>query len=483
MRGAVWSRWNWLEQAVIPAISALMYAAWLGPLLRLVLGSVLLHPRYVEYPWWAIITVLLGAVWLSHLLAERRWGRWAVAAIGLLVVLAAALAPYGAPSATTVGGAMAALVDFSQGVPAGLVVLLITLGLWFLGARARWDQHEQLMRGFLAGIVVLALLSLFAPGAVSAEDLVVFLLSGLLGLALLSVSRHLSYQAERGLPRPALSRYWLMALGLGVLGILLAGWLLSLLVAPEAVVSLMTRLRPLLAYMGQVIAFLGALVVWLLYSGYLWLARLFQTGPTEPPAEESALPPSYAEQLPELNLTPGTPPALPEGLGVILAALLLAVLVIYVIVRAWRRRSHPRYTATAVEEREYVWSADLLLERWRGLFDGLAPRRRAALFAEALDLANPRHRIRQAYRLLLLNARERGLARRRGQTVTNYRDALAQAVPPAQEALDILSAAYLYARYAPSEPPDALVQEAQRASEATVEQLVQPRRVGRREPS
>jgi hypothetical protein len=480
MRGAAWSRWSWLEELVIPAVSAVMYAAWLTPLLSLLLGSVLTYPSDVEYPWWAIVAVLLAAAWLSRALANRRGGRWAVAGAGVLVVIGSVAVAEASLSPASAWRALGGLVDFSQGIPAGLIVLLTTLGLWFGGARARWTQHKQLMYGFVAGILVLALLSLTSPGAVGGEDLVVFLLAGLLALALLSVAGHLAYQVARGLPRPALSRYWLIAMGLAMLGIVAAGWVLSLFLAPEAMASLLARLRPLLGYIGQVIAFVGMVIVWLLYMGYSFMGRLFQRGPAAQPAEESELPPSFTQQFPDLELTPGAPPSLPEGLGVILIALVLAALVIVVIVAAWRRRSRPRYTSTASEEREFVWSKELLLERWRGLFDGLGRRRRRELFAEALDLADPRHRIRQAYRLLLLNARERGLARRRGQTVSAYGDTLAEAAPAAQAPVGALSAAYLQARYGDAEPPEVLAEEARQSSQAAVEGLAQPRRVGRR---
>lgn len=478
MRGSASSRLNWLDEVAIPAISAVMYATWLSPLLRLLLGSPLIHPRNIVYPWWAMVGVLLAAAWLSRLMADRRGGRWLVAAVGLMAVLGAVVAPQGAFSPQAVARALAALVDFSRGIPASLVVLFVTLGLWFGGARARWTQHKQLMRGFVAGILVLALLSLLSPGAVGGEDLVVFLLTGLLSLALLSVSSHLTYQVERGLPRPALSRYWLLALGLGMLGILLAGWLLSLVFAPEALASLLAQLRPLLGYLGQVVAFFGMVVVWLLYRGYQFFVRLFQRDPAQPPVpEEGALPPSYTQQFPELELMPGTPPSLPEGLGIFLLALFLAAVVIYVVIKAWRRRSRPRHTSTALEERESVWSKDLFFERWRGILEGLGRSRHRELFAEALNLADPRHRIRQAYRLFLLNARERGLPRSPGQTVSAYREAVAQAVPSVEEPVASLSDAYLLARYGDAPPPDALAQEAQQASQVAVQALTQPRRV------
>jgi hypothetical protein len=480
MRGTASSRLSWLDEVVIPAISAVMYAVWLAPPLRLLLGSVVIHPRNVVYPWWAIVAVLLGAAWLARLLADRRGGRWFVAVAGLSVVLGAVVAPHGSLAPSAVARALAALVDFSRGIPAGLIVLLTTLGLWFGGARARWNQHRQLMHGFVVGILVLALLSLLSPGAVGGEDLVVFLLTGLLALALLSVSSHLSYQVARGLPRPALSRYWLLALGLGMLGILLAGWVLSLVFAPEALASLLARLRPLLGYLGQVIAFVGMFVVWLLYLGYQFIGSLFRRGPSQPPApEEAALPPSYTEQFPELELTPGTPPSLPEGLGVVLIALVLAALVVYVVLKAWRRRSRPRYTSTALEEREFVWSKDLFLERWRGILDGLGRSRRRELFVEALNLTDPRHRIRQAYRVFLLNARERGLRRLRGQTVTAYRQAVSQAIPSVEEPAASLSGAYLEARYGEASPPESLAQEAQQASQDAARALTEPRRVRR----
>ncbi len=478
MRGTAWSRWSWLEEVVIPAVSAAMYAAWLTPLLRLLLGSALVYPRHLLYPWWGIVGVLLAGAWLSRLLGNRTGGRWLLAGIGALVVIGSVTAPPGTPAAAW--RALAALVDFSRGMPAGLIVLLATVGLWFGGARARWTQHKQLMRGFVVGILALALLSLISPGVVTGEDLVTFLLAGLLALALLSVASHLAYQVARGLPRPPLSRYWLIALGLAMLAILATGWALSLFLAPQAMASLLGRLKPLLAFVGQVIAYVGMAIVWLLYTVYQFIAHLFQTEAPTPLPQESELPPSYTEQFPELKIEPGQLPSLPEGVGLTLLIIALVTVVAIAVIMAWRRRARPRYASAAAEEREFVWSKDLFLERWRGLFDGLRPRRHQELFDEALNLASARHRIRQAYRLLLLNARERGWARRRGQTVSAYGQRLAQAAPEAQMPVATLSAAYLQARYGDAEPPEALAEEARQASQAAVEAFTQPRRVGQR---
>jgi hypothetical protein len=479
MRGTVSSRWNWLEDVVIPAISAVMYATWLAPLLRVLMGSLITHPRDLIYPWWAIIAVLLAAAWLSRLLAELPGARWIVAGIGLLVTVVSVPVAYGTLSMGAIWQSLVALIDFSQGLPAGLIVLLTTLGLWVGGARADWTQYRQLMRGFLIGILTLALLSLVSPGAVQGEELVIFLLAGLLALALLTVASHLAYQAERGLPRPALSRYWLMAMGVAMLGILLAGWVLSLFFAPEIMASLLGRLRPLLIFIGDVIAYVGMLILWAFYTIYQWLSALFQTDLPMPPDEPGELPPAFTQQFPDLELTPGTPPSLPEGLGTVLVVGLFIALVVIVLIYAWRKRPRRRYQTVASEEREYIWSKDLILDRWRGLFENLPRRRRRELFAETLDPTDPAHRIREAYRLVLLNARERGLPRRPGQTVSAYRDRVTTAVPATKPPLETLSDAYLQARYADATPPRELADEAQQASQAAVEELVHPRPVRR----
>ena len=476
MRGTALNRWSWLEEAVIPAISAVMYAAWLTPPLRLLMGSVITHPRDLVYPWWAIIGVLLAAAWLSRVIQERPGARWIVAGVGLLVTVGSVPVAYGARSAAQAGQSLLALLDFSQGLPAGLIVFLTTLGLWTAGARTDWTQYRQLMRGFLIGVLILALLSLLAPGAVQGEELVLFLLSGLLALALLTVASHLAYQAERGLPRPALSRYWLMAMGLAMLGILLAGWVLSLFFAPEIMGSLLGRLGPLLAFIGDVIAFVGMLILWAFYTLYQWFAGLFRTDLPAPPDEPGELPPPFTDQLPELDLAPGAPPSLPEGLGTVLVVALFVALVVIVVIWAWRRRPRRRFKTVASEEREFIYSKDLVLERWRGLLDRLPRRRQRELFIEPLDPTDPAHRIREAYRLMLLNARERGVPRRPGQTVSTYRERVAGTVPDASPPLTTLSAAYLQARYADAAPPEALADEAERASQAAAERLTEPRR-------
>ena len=130
------------------------------------------------------------------------------------------------------------------------------------------------------------------------------------------------------------------------------------------------------------------------------------------------------------------------------------------------------------ELRESILSGDLLWAQLRQLF-----RRRPPVAAQKspyLDLTgspdDARLRVRRAYQGMLEWARSIRLPRAAGQTPGSYARLLAGAVPEAHEAIDILTQAYMQARYAAEAP----ALEVARSAEGAAAQLsaLRPRAAG-----
>jgi len=74
--------------------------------------------------------------------------------------------------------------------------------------------------------------------------------------------------------------------------------------------------------------------------------------------------------------------------------------------------------------------------------------------------------VREAYQRLLALARERGYPRVRSQTPYEYRPTLDQAFPDAGDELEVMTEAYVAARYGPTPPPETIVTRVNRVWQA-----------------
>lgn len=354
----------------------------------------------------------------------------------------------------------------------------------FLAALYAWWQGEQIGRsplgnqalrsafytGVIALVPLLVLNSLLAAlsSAQLLGALLLFFGLGLSGLALTSLRHLRQQQRTSGLAALALNRQWLM-LSAVVIGLVLgAGLITARWVAPEA----LQRLAAALAVMAQSLAvtvgfLLGPLVAWLTallalglpgLSGFLerfitylalvilrlqsLLAVLIQLVSVGLPRVFKAGP------LGRLLASPAFQAGLRwAGLLVVVA---LAVLVFWL---AMRRLWGPP-SGDVDEQRDSVLSGQLLLAQLRGLFRRRP--RRPAVAPDYLALSgapdDARRIIRQTYQAMLEWARSLRLPRAAGQTPRAYAQMLAGAVPEGHDAIDLLTQAYVLARYAAEMP-------------------------------
>ncbi len=470
MLGGILKRWNWLESGLIPLASAIMRVAWLALLVRLLFDNPLVAPRNVQYPAWMILALLLGASLLRHLLQERERGVVAATVAGLFAIwlvimyfLQRGMLPAD-PSEF-----VAKLTDFREGVPAGLLVILVTAALWRFGLTINWGAFDDLWRSFLTGVVALGLLMLLpysrTSGGITEVDLwnamILFLIAGLLVLALLAVAEAFSGERWRGGRMPTLNRYWLMAVGTVVLVILATGLLLGQILSPKAVMGMLRLISPIFRFIGQILFYIVAV---LFYITFLLLSPLINYLLRRMGREE--LPP-LLRRLPE-ELEKAEPPMRtlsPEAQSALRVLFLVGLILVIVamFVFAWRRRRRMEGQGHVLEEREFIWSKELILAQLRDLLRRRRPRPKVAPYLDLSQLSDARRAIRLLYQQLLDLARSLGHPRPPGVTPLTYQQLLAGLVPTEAGALGEFTTLYILARYAADDPTVQQVEEAQSA--------------------
>jgi len=131
--------------------------------------------------------------------------------------------------------------------------------------------------------------------------------------------------------------------------------------------------------------------------------------------------------------------------------------------RTWQRSRAARRQATALSEsRESILSSRLLGQQLRHALTGLLNRKLSPYVSLASE-DDARQRIRKLYQEFLAAAASSGIQRGPGVTPAALANTMAEAIPAAQEAISILTTAYVIARYGAAPPTHT---QSQRAEEA-----------------
>lgn len=482
MRGSAWRHWNWLEDGGIPLVSAAARVAWMTPLVHVILNNPLVAPRGTNYPAWLILLLLLAASSLRHRLQDHLQGPTLIVVAGLLAVVGALAFHFRTQSAlfplSNAADVVISLTDFQQGIPASLVVLLITGVLWRRGLTIDWESYGEFWRDFLSGTIILGLL-MALPGSVLGDLSLAklwgicasFVVTGLLALGLLGVLDTLVFERVRGSVTPPLSRYWLMAVGSVVLAIIVIGWAVGQILSPETVVGVWRALTPLTHFLGQILEYILTGVVYLLALLLIPLFNALKARFRLSPEPLRPQQPKPLEQLPPVETVLRLSPSL---LLILRISLLLAILagMILAFLLVWQRRQS-RSKDDVSEQRELIWSKELLLRQLRDLLRRRPSIESPLLFLELPQPEEPRQVIRLLYQRLLARARDLGYARPPGLTPTGYQRLLLGLIPGQRAALATLTAMYLLARYAPEAPGPEEVTKAQQAI-VSIEEALSP---------
>jgi hypothetical protein len=477
-----WKRWNWLDSGVLPLTLAVLRVCWLWPWLALLQRWVAFSYEGTLLSLGAVLGLLLGgaiaARWALALTSIR--ARAAVAVIGLLVVFMMLWwrlyrVRYGLSDLSWVvtwGNEMTTWTDWeTRGVPPPVFMLLAMAYLWLRGVLdgGRLSvMREHVWRTFVAGFIALALLLLVAnlDGGGLPEGtgnlLWLFFATAMVALALTGLKAaggldNIVGAEEEGDVQPRFDRYWLGSVVSVIAGLLGFALVLSALIAPDVAAQV---LRAVWIVIRQGILYLWIVISFVIYPIAYLLALMLRPvldrlieflGPGR----------SFRLELPETpkpeELRKGEPVSIFELRWVALAVLIVVIGLAFAL--ALRRLlSRAKARNGIVEIRETVLSRDLLQEQlaelWQSLVDRLRRGSKAVVspFFSLEGEPSTRRVIRAVYQTLLAKAQEHGLPRLPGQTPVEYRHELEQIWSTNQEALDVVTAGYMQARYAPDLP-------------------------------
>lgn len=293
------------------------------------------------------------------------------------------------------------------------------------------------------------------------------LLYFLLGLALLSQSQFITLHTQWSLTRvrinPGVARRWA---GYSLVFLALVVGLASLLPTHYSL-GFFEALGAVLNFVAAGVAFLGQLLVALVYLLISLLATLFGRTPEQSPPDLPAAP-SF-EQLP---LEPAPAPEA-NGLAVVRSLLSWGVLmaIVFFGLVTFLRQNSPVWQALAGFPsgrwlmRAWRWLRGVFLVTKEGVVGLMqAGRERLRARREALQefsgdwinprRLNPRQRVRFFYLALLRRSAERGLTRGQAQTPLEFADTLERALPDADADIAALTDEFIKARYSRQPVPE-----------------------------
>lgn len=462
---------RWTELWAIPAIAAIMWAAWVSPLLHLAVNNPLMQPTGLVVPGWWLLTLLLVPLLIQRLDIRPRWALALFTLIGLAAIPATwwiASGTEGASAGAWLIAQLRALTQWDEGVPSGLVLALAAVLAWRRGIAVSALRYDGLWRGFVGGSIALGSTMLLradtlasVPGVDMTVSIVAFVLSGLVGLALMALTGTLAVENMRSTAHLGISRSWVAVAGSTVAIILALGWAAGLVFAPDTVASLLRYLKPIVELIFLGLVGLGTLIAYAL----LWVIQpLLQSAYRRllPILQRDDLGRLREFLLEDVRIGQREPPDLGPLWEAtwrpifVLGGLALAT---WLIIRAWRSRERTD-AGGIIETRESLLTAGLVRAQLKSL---LRRRKPGATYLPLDAAASTRDAIREVYQTLLVRAREAGAPRRRDITPAVYERELVLLWPQHAAAFAVLTRLYVRARYGPDDPKESDVLRARQA--------------------
>ena len=160
MLGAVWKRWNWLEDGLVPLSAILMHAAWAFPLFALFLRNPVTGTVAPGFTFGLCLAVLAGGTIAGKMASQNRMGVVIVVVGGLAAIWIALLltVPAGSQDLEVwFSGILDHLKAGREGeaVPTPFVVGLGIMLLWWRGVRIATAERSETVGSFFTGVVVL----------------------------------------------------------------------------------------------------------------------------------------------------------------------------------------------------------------------------------------------------------------------------------------------------------------------------------------
>lgn len=160
MLGAVWKRWNWLEDGLVPLSAILMHAAWTFPLFSLFMRNMATGERNPGFSFWLCLAILTGGAIAGKMASQNSLGVVIVVVGGLAAIWIALLLTVPADPQSS-DSWFAGILDHlgsgraGEAVPAPFVVGLCSAFLWWRGVRVASAARSETIGSFVTGLVAL----------------------------------------------------------------------------------------------------------------------------------------------------------------------------------------------------------------------------------------------------------------------------------------------------------------------------------------
>jgi hypothetical protein len=447
--------WHWLDDGVLPYALALVRTTWLWLLLHFF--SMWVQPdrgdMFTPLTLFCILAASTALAQVGTYVIKRTWAAATLVMLGGLAALVLAL------YAEFNGGTAIWQPDWLRaawvnGLPAAMTLIIVVF-LWRWGILAGRDRvyYDTYAANFTAGAYAMAfgVMVIYAtritPPNQALLTLMFYFAVGLGALAIASLQTTRSFESKRSEQAVAINRYWLGTVAVVIILVLLAGLLLDQLFAPGVIARVFGVIQVVLNWVAQALLWVIYIITYPIFLLIEWLTRN-AARVERPPQDQQATPmPSFADQLKNAQQQPATHLSPAVYLALQIFAGLIVVAAIALIFYLTYRRFKSLAEEDVEETRDLIFSRELLQEQLAELFG----RRRKAPPAPppyaVISGEDPRAQIRRTYQSLLAWADHRGAPRRPDLTPDEYAHLLATAAPESGEAIGVITAAYLQARY------------------------------------
>lgn len=466
MLGTTLKRWNWLDYLLIPLSVSVLQSVCIAPVFAAILREPSTGISNTGFVFWLCLGIMLGGAAVAQLAHQNSMGivMIIVGAVASILVSWLLIIPPGAQDlGSWFSNALYTLTHVElDKLPLSLTALVFAVLLWWRGIKSVSPEYESFLGLFAVGLVVQLgiLLVRFRsdPGLnwLSLGQILLFLASAMAAFSFIQLSRTISEQHRRSGITWRIDRYWMSIIGGVIIGTLLVGLVVAQLVTPNHI----DFLKPLWNVVVNIILFILLILAYLFFSLLDPLLDQFaREGPTETQTFQSALEPMNLEELAQDPVQ--VPPALFQIFQVLVVVFGI-ILVVWLLVRALRKRKSSSEIEGVLEERESILSAELLKSQIGNLLSGLG-KRRLSPFLDLVGEEDTRRIVRELYQQVLTRASAIDLPRKKGQTPTTYEAILLSHSTEERPAWDTLTQVYNIARYGVQPPTHEQVRMAQDA--------------------
>jgi uncharacterized protein DUF4129 len=162
MLGAIWKRWNWLDDGLIPLAGVLMAAAWGYPLFATFLRDPGTGTQNPGFTFWLCLIVLFGGFLAGRLASQNSMGIVIVIIGGLATIMIVMLltVPSHGESIDVWLISLSRLAErgrlTGEILPVPLVIVILVTMLWTRGVRLASMQHQGGIGAFVVGVIAIA---------------------------------------------------------------------------------------------------------------------------------------------------------------------------------------------------------------------------------------------------------------------------------------------------------------------------------------